>query len=111
MILCQTLVKISVDQRSGANLKKHVFCKMLLQISGFFSFSAQKTLKITILTSVWTAQHPNAGQNIYNTCETGSLFRGGRVGAQNIFGADRQTNKQTGLAHLTLIETKGRSDY
>ena len=72
---------------------------MLLQIFSFFSFLAQKMLKIT-------------GQNIYNTCETGLLFRGGRVGAQNIFGADRQTNKQTGLAaHLTLIETKKRSDY
>ena len=46
MILCTTLVKIekkahffgnkTVDQRSGANLKKSVFCKNLLQIFCFF---------------------------------------------------------------------------
>ena len=30
----------------------------------FFSFFAEKTLKITISTSVLGAQHPNAGQNI-----------------------------------------------
>ena len=52
------------DQRSSAKLKKHVFCKILLQISCFFRFVAQKTLKMTILTSVWSEQHPNAGQNI-----------------------------------------------
>ena len=37
---------------------------MLLQISSFFSFLPQKTLKMTILTSVWSAQHPNPGQTI-----------------------------------------------
>ena len=30
----------------------------------FFSFLAQKTLKMTILTSIGSAQHPNARQNI-----------------------------------------------
>ena len=30
----------------------------------FFSFLAQKTLKMKISTSMWGAQHPNAGQNI-----------------------------------------------
>ena len=30
----------------------------------FFSFLEQKTLKMTISTSVWGEQHPNAGQNI-----------------------------------------------
>ena len=54
----------TVDQRSGANLKKPVFCKNLLQISCFFSFFAAKTLKMTISTSVWIAQHPSAGQNM-----------------------------------------------
>ena len=38
-------------------LKKGVFGKILLQISCFF---AQKTLKMTILIRVWSAQHPNA---------------------------------------------------
>ena len=30
----------------------------------FFSFLAQKTLKMTIYNSIWGAQHPNTGQNI-----------------------------------------------
>ena len=51
----------TVDQRSGANLKKRVFCENLLQISYFF---AEKMLKMTISTSVSGAQHPKAGQNI-----------------------------------------------
>ena len=54
----------TVDQRSGANLKKRVFCKNLLQISCFFSFFAEKMLKMNISTSVWCVQNPNAGQNI-----------------------------------------------
>ena len=39
----------------------------MLQISCFFRFFAAfaaKTLKMTISTSIWSAQHPNAGQNI-----------------------------------------------
>ena len=54
----------TVDQRSGANLKKHVFCKNLLHISCFLGFFAAKMLKMTISTSVWSAQHPKAGRNI-----------------------------------------------
>ena len=54
----------TVDQRSGANAKKPVFCWNLLQVSCFFRFFAQKTLKMTISTSVWRAQHLNAGRNI-----------------------------------------------
>ena len=46
---------------SGANFKKCVFCKNFLQISCFF---AEKTMKMTISTSKWSAQHPNAGPNI-----------------------------------------------
>ena len=51
---------------SGANLKKHVYLvvKILLQISCFFHFLAQKMLTMTISTSVWSLQHPNAGRNI-----------------------------------------------
>ena len=30
----------------------------------FFSFLAQKMLKMTIMTSIWSAQHPNIGRNI-----------------------------------------------
>ena len=36
----------------------------MLQISCFFRFFAKKTLKMAISTSVWSAQHPNAGRNI-----------------------------------------------
>ena len=31
---------------------------------GFFKFFAEKMLKMTISTSVWNGQHPNAGRNI-----------------------------------------------
>ena len=41
-----------------------VFYWNLLQNSCFFRFFAAKTLKKTISTSVSSAQHPNAGQNI-----------------------------------------------
>ena len=54
----------TVNQRSGENKKKTVFCRNLQQISCFFRFFAAKTLKMTILTRVWCAQHPNAGGNI-----------------------------------------------
>ena len=40
------------------------FAVNLLLILYFFSFLACKTLKTKILTSVWSAQHPNAGGNI-----------------------------------------------
>ena len=38
----------------------------------FFSFLAQKMLKMTISTSVWGVQHPNAGRNIqqFNVTES-----------------------------------------
>ena len=39
-------------------------CKFL----ALFCFFAQKTLKMTILTSVWSAHHPNAGRNIQHLC-------------------------------------------
>ena len=55
---------ISLDQPLGANSKKTFFCSILLQICNFFSFYTQKMLKMTILTSVRGAQHPNAGRNI-----------------------------------------------
>ena len=42
----------------------HINRCYMLQISSFFTFFAQKMLKMTILTSVWCAQHPKAGQNI-----------------------------------------------
>ena len=51
----------TVNHRSGANLKKRVFYKILQQISCFFSFLPQKMLKMTISTSIWSVQHPNAG--------------------------------------------------
>ena len=38
-------------------------CAQML-VESFFIFFAQKMLKNQILTSVWSAQHPNAGQNI-----------------------------------------------
>ena len=39
-------------------------CTKFVTFLRFFSFVAQKMLKIKILTSVWGAQHPNAGLNI-----------------------------------------------
>ena len=55
------------DQRFGANLKNCFllnFAPNLLLFLHFFSFLAQKMLKLTISTSVWGAKHPNTGQNI-----------------------------------------------
>ena len=54
----------TVDQRFGANLKKCVFCKNLQQISCFFLAFLQKKRWKWLSTSVWSAQYPNAGQNI-----------------------------------------------
>ena len=47
--------------------KKPVFFSKKHTFAFFFSFLVQKTLKIKILTSVWSAQHPNAGRNIQQT--------------------------------------------
>ena len=55
----------TLDQHFGANFKKPVFWWILLQISCFYlAFCHSKMLKMTSWTSVWHAQHPNAGQNI-----------------------------------------------
>ena len=43
------------------------FCWNLLQIYCFFRFFAAKMLKMTISSSVWSGQHPNAGPNIQQT--------------------------------------------
>ena len=51
----------TADQRFGEMQKKTVFCCKIL---AFLRFFAAKTLKKTISTSVWSAQHPNAGRNI-----------------------------------------------
>ena len=50
----------TVDQHSGANLKNVFFAKFSCKFLAFLSFLAQKTLKMTISTSIWSAQHPNA---------------------------------------------------
>ena len=52
----------TVNQRSGANFKTCVFLKK----------KRVKTLKMTILTNVWSAQHLNAGQK-YTTPMLASL--------------------------------------
>ena len=39
----------------------------VFSVDCFISFFAQKTLKMTILTSVWGVQHPNADQNIQHS--------------------------------------------
>ena len=60
----------TLDQRLGANSIKPILFSIFLQICyllRFFSFLAQKALKMTIMTSVWGAQHPNASQNIQQT--------------------------------------------
>ena len=55
----------TLNQHFGANLKKKFdkFCCKFVAFLHFFSFSTWKTLEIKILTSVWNAQHPNAGRN------------------------------------------------
>ena len=67
----------TVSQLLGANSKKHVFLqKFAANFLLFLSFFAEKMLRMTISTSVWTAQHPNAGRNIQqwllrsNLCQT-----------------------------------------
>ena len=40
------------------------FAKCCCKFLAFFSFLPLKMLKMTILTSVWSAQHPKASQNI-----------------------------------------------
>ena len=55
----------TADQRFGEMQKKPVFC---CKIFAFLRFFAQKTLKMSILTSIWSAQHPNAGRNIQHSC-------------------------------------------
>ena len=61
----------ATEVRERASPQQHkktcFFYKILLQISCFFCFLPLKTLKITISTSVWSAQHLNAGQNIQHT--------------------------------------------
>ena len=52
---------------SGAHLKNLFFvkfCSKFLFLLHFSSFLAQETLKMDILTSVGSEQHPKAGQNI-----------------------------------------------
>ena len=53
-------------------LRSQVWILLGTWISCFFRFFAAKTLKMTISTSVWSAQHPNAGQNIQHTHVRGS---------------------------------------
>ena len=67
---------ISVDQRSGANLKKRVFAKICCKFVAFISFFAKKMLKMTISTSVWSGQHINAGGNIQQPTITTYALRG-----------------------------------
>ena len=45
-------------------LKKLFFAEICCKFLTFLGFLQQKTLKMTISTSVWRVQHPNAGQNI-----------------------------------------------
>ena len=58
---CCNIFKI---QKLWKKLKCHYSLTSLLVFCTFFSFSAQKLLKMNILISVWCAQQPNAGQNI-----------------------------------------------
>ena len=53
----------TVYQRSGANLKNVFFAKICCQFLVFLAF-CRKKLKMIILTSIWSAQHPNAGPNL-----------------------------------------------
>ena len=57
----------TVNQHFGANLKKRVFCKILLQISCFLKLFSTKNAENDYFDQIWSAQHPNAGQNIQQT--------------------------------------------
>ena len=55
----------TVDQRLGANSKKlFLLPKFAANFLLFLAFLQKKTLKMDNSTSVWGAQHPNAGRNI-----------------------------------------------
>ena len=57
--------KMSFFSLKTSKLKKQCFLQNVAAIFLLFlAFSAQKMLKMTISTSVLSAQHPNAGQNI-----------------------------------------------
>ena len=45
-------------------LRRYMSCKFV----AFLRLFEQKTLKMTISTSVWSAQHPNNGLNIQHMC-------------------------------------------
>ena len=81
----------TVDQHFGANLKKRVFAKFCCKFLAFLRFFAQKMLKMTISTSVWSAQHPNAGQNLQQpplprSLDLGCpLYSSGRVPPSTLF--------------------------
>ena len=63
--LCRRHNVYDGGQNYWCKLKKNCFfCLILNQISAFFSFAEQKKLKMTIWTSIWGVQHPNAGRNI-----------------------------------------------
>ena len=46
------------------NKKKLFLAEICCKFLAFFWVFAAKMLKMTISTSVWSAQHPNAGRNI-----------------------------------------------
>ena len=64
-------VTLHIGQTNGILSKKpFCFAKFYSKFAAFlrfFSFLAQKMLKITITTSIWGAQHPNAVRNIQHS--------------------------------------------
>ena len=48
-------------------LKNPFFARFCCKFVAFFQLFSKKMLKMTILTSVWGAQHRNAGRNIQHT--------------------------------------------
>ena len=66
----------TVDQRFGANFKINFFLLNFAPNLYPYIFTAffTKMLKMTILTSVWGAQHPNAGWNIQHLLSTCQLL-------------------------------------
>ena len=67
----------TLDQHFDANLKNPFFAKFwikLVTFLKFFCFFAWKMQKMTISTSSWGAQHPNAGRNIQQHGQATFLF-------------------------------------
>ena len=64
----------TVDQRSGANLKKCVFAQICCKFLAFLKLFCSKNNKNNFLDQRLSEQHPNTGQNMQQICMCFSSF-------------------------------------